>query len=150
MTQTIPEAPLRAYAPRVGPATPKVEPAPPAYGDEFTIAPDLPALYRLTGDLHPVHIDPQVAREYGFDRPILHGLCTLGIAARMVAGWVQAPPWELTGLQARFAAPVQPGDQMEISVDLKEASETSATLAASVRVDGKVVTAIRQVRMALA
>ncbi|BCI53021.1 3-alpha,7-alpha,12-alpha-trihydroxy-5-beta-choles t-24-enoyl-CoA hydratase [Mycolicibacterium litorale] len=116
------EATYSIYAPGAGgwggergPATPRVEPSPPTYGDEVTIAPDLPALYRLTGDLHPVHIDPEVARQYGFDRPILHGLCTLGIAARMVAGWVEARPWELTALQARFAAPVQPGDQMTVT-----------------------------------
>ena len=53
------------------------------------------ALYRLTGDLHPIHIDPEVARANGFDRPILHGLCTLGIAARMLAEACGGHPGDL-------------------------------------------------------
>jgi acyl dehydratase len=98
-----------------GPATPRVEPAPPTFREQFAIAPGLAALYRLTGDRHPVHIDPEVARGYGFDRPILHGLCTLGIAARMLGKSVGAQPWELSELQARFAAPVTPGEQLTLT-----------------------------------
>lgn len=82
---------------------------------EHTTRQDLAALYRLTGDRHPVHIDPEVASAYGFSRPILHGLCTLGIAARMVAGATGAHPCDLTALEARFATPVFPGDTLQIS-----------------------------------
>jgi hypothetical protein len=84
------------------------------FQETFHVAPNLPALYRLTGDLHPVHIDPAVSTGYGFDRPILHGLATLGIAARTVAAAAGAQPWELTELRARFAAPVLPDNTLTI------------------------------------
>ena len=75
------------------------------------------ALYRLTGDLHPIHIDIEVARANGFERPILHGLCTLGIAARMLAEPAGAHPGELRRLEARLAAPVTPGDAIDVTAD---------------------------------
>ena len=81
----------------------------------YTSLPDHATLYRLTGDLHPIHIDMDVARANGFDRPILHGLCTLGIAAKKLAEAVDAHPAELRELEARLAAPVMPGDTIDIA-----------------------------------
>ena len=75
------------------------------------------ALYRLTGDRHPIHIDIEVARANGFDRPILHGLCTLGIAARMLAEPAGAHPADLRRFEARLAAPVMPGDAIDVSAN---------------------------------
>jgi acyl dehydratase len=75
---------------------------------------DLAALYRLTGDRHPVHIDGAVAEANGFARPILHGLCTLGIAARIVAKQIGAHPAGLAELDVRLASPVLPGDTLEV------------------------------------
>ncbi len=72
------------------------------------------ALYRLTGDHHLIHIDPLAARAIGQPRPILHGLCTLAIAARVLAELHGRHPCELRTLQARFAAPVLPGDRLEL------------------------------------
>lgn len=72
------------------------------------------ALYRLTGDRHLIHIEPEAARAIGQPRPILHGLCTLGFAARELAGLLGAHPCELASLEARFAAPVLPGDPLEV------------------------------------
>lgn len=80
----------------------------------FDTSPNLAALYRLTGDRHPVHIDTAVAAANGFARPILHGLCTVGIATRVVAGQVGAHPADLAELEVRLAAPVLPGDTLEI------------------------------------
>lgn len=76
--------------------------------------PELAALYRLTGDLHPVHIDPEVAGINGFPRPILHGLCTLGISARIIACQHDFHPAELKYLEARLTSPVIPGDSLTV------------------------------------
>ena len=71
-------------------------------------------LYRLTGDLHPLHVDPEVARVNGFARPILHGLCTLGAVTLEVTRAFGRHPADLTGLLARFTAPVAPGDVIDV------------------------------------
>ncbi len=117
-----------------GPSSPKPEPAEPGWNGTFKTTPNLAAIYRLTGDLHPIHIDPEVAKNNGFDRPILHGLCTLGIAARMVAQVQNAHPCDLTYLSARLAAPVLPGDAITVSASPQadqvsfEAATESATV----------------------
>lgn len=70
-------------------------------------------LYRLSGDRNPLHTDPTVAHDAGFDRPILHGLCTFGFAARaVIAAACGADPKRLAGISGRFTAPVWPGDQL--------------------------------------
>lgn len=79
---------------------------------EYQTGTNLAALYRLTGDLHPIHIDPVVAAQNGFDRPILHGLCTLGIAAREVAAIQGRHPADLKAISAKLSAPVMPGDSI--------------------------------------
>jgi acyl dehydratase len=95
----------------------------PAWHAGYLTAPGQAALYRLTGDLHPVHIDPAVAGANGFDRPILHGLCTLGIAARIVADAVGAHPADLLELDARLTAPVLPGDALDLVAQPQERGE---------------------------
>ncbi len=81
----------------------------------FETWPNQAAIYRLTGDLHPIHVDTEVAKANGFDRPILHGLCALGIAARQVAAAANRHPCDLTELRARLAAPVMPGEAIEMT-----------------------------------
>ena len=56
-----------------------------------------------------------MASANGFERPILHGLCTLGIAARLLAAGAGAHPADLTRLDARLAAPVLPGDDIVVT-----------------------------------
>ena len=75
------------------------------------------ALYRLTGDLHPIHIDTLVAQANNFERPILHGLCTLGIVARIISESLGAKPTDLKKMEARLSSPVMPGDLIEVTAD---------------------------------
>jgi len=75
------------------------------------------ALYRLTGDLHPIHIDTVVAQANKFERPILHGLCTLGIVARIISESLGAKPTDLKKMEARLSSPVMPGDLIEVTAD---------------------------------
>lgn len=81
---------------------------------EYATSPEQAVLYRLTGDLHPVHVDTEVARGYGFDRPILHGLCTLGIALRLLGPAFDRHPATLQAATARLSAPVLPGDTLAV------------------------------------
>lgn len=72
---------------------------------------DQALLYRLTGDRNPLHADPAAAAAVGFDRPILHGLCTYGIACKAVLNTICDYDYTLIkGFDARFSAPVMPGD----------------------------------------
>ncbi len=71
------------------------------------------ALYRLSGDLNPLHLVPDFARQGGFDRPILHGLCTYGFAVRaIVNGVLDGQVERLKGFRARFSSVVYPGDTL--------------------------------------
>ncbi len=66
---------------------------------------DQGAIYRLSGDLNPLHIDPEAARAAGFEDVFLHGLCTLGFAGRAVLQAAGATA-RLTGIETRFASPL--------------------------------------------
>lgn len=79
--------------------------------------PDQALLYRLNGDRNPLHSDPGFARRAGFDRPILHGLCTYGFAGRAVREvWRDLTGRELEVMSGRFSAPVWPGDELRTLV----------------------------------
>jgi acyl dehydratase len=82
-----------------------------------TTLPQQALLYRLTGDKNPLHADPAFAARGGFDRPILHGLCSYGIVAKaavdtVLGGDVTA----VARFQARFAGVVFPGETIEVSL----------------------------------
>jgi acyl dehydratase len=73
--------------------------------------PQAALIYRLSGDYNPLHADPVVARSGGFDRPILHGLCTFGVVCRALLDMVCGnDPVKLRKMQVRFSAPVYPGE----------------------------------------
>lgn len=73
-------------------------------------------LFRLLGDRNPLHIDPAVARASGFDRPILHGACTFGIAClTVIRGFCGGNPERLARFAARFVGPLVPGQALLLS-----------------------------------
>lgn len=74
------------------------------------------AIYRLSGDRNPLHIDPAAARKYGFDDVFLHGLCTLGFAARAVINTAGGDPSSLTSIGCRFAKPVKLGSELRTQI----------------------------------
>jgi acyl dehydratase len=79
--------------------------------------PGLALLYRLSGDWNPLHADPAVAAKAGFERPILHGLCTMGLAARaLIQHCCDYDPDRLTGMFVRFSRPVLPGDTLRFDL----------------------------------
>jgi acyl dehydratase len=83
-------------------------------------APGLALVYRLSGDYNPLHAEPAVARAAGFERPILHGLATYGIAgialAQAAAG---GDPTRIASIETRFSSPVYPGETIRTEVWLE-------------------------------
>lgn len=82
-----------------------------------TTTPSQALIYRLSGDRNPLHSDPAFAARAGFPRPILHGLCSFGIAGRaLIASLCAGDASKLVGMSARFSAPVLPGESLTTSV----------------------------------
>jgi acyl dehydratase len=77
--------------------------------------PDQALIYRLSGDRNPLHTDPAFAAMGGFDKPILHGLCTYGFTGRaLLHALCDSDPARFKGMDARFASPVMPGEELTI------------------------------------
>ncbi|CAJ1586860.1 MaoC/PaaZ C-terminal domain-containing protein [[Mycobacterium] wendilense] len=97
-----------------GPSTDGVNAPPdraPDYALAFETRPEQAAIYRLSGDRNPIHIDPAFAREAGFDAPFLHGLCTYGIVGRAILATLCGnDPARFRSLEGRFASRVELGD----------------------------------------
>jgi acyl dehydratase len=87
-------------------------------------------LYRLTGDLNPIHSHPEVAKQAGFDRPILHGLCTYGIAGRMALKHLAGDePARFKALETKFSKVVMPGDTLIVrGYKLETAGQAAVTV----------------------
>ncbi len=93
-------------------SVPKDRPA--DFSFEQTTTPQQALLYRLSGDVNPLHADPEFAANVGFAQgPILHGLCTYGIAARAVVSKAcGGDATKLRAIGAQFRKPVWPGDTL--------------------------------------
>jgi acyl dehydratase len=74
-------------------------------------------VYRLSGDWNPLHADPSTARKAGFDRPILQGLCTLGIACRAILrAYAHHDPACMRSMFVRFSSPFFPGETLRLEL----------------------------------
>lgn len=83
----------------------------------FATRPEQALIYRLSGDRNPLHADPDFARSVGFDRPILHGLCSYGIATTAVMkAACDGDPARIRHVAARFTAPVFPGETLSTEI----------------------------------
>lgn len=98
----------------------RAAPAPEGVADRIIDLPTRPEqalYYRLNGDDNPLHSDPSVAAKAGFPRPILHGLCTLGVVTHAVLrGLCGYDPARLRALSLRFSAPVFPGETIRTEI----------------------------------
>ncbi len=101
-----------------GPARVRVVPdRDPDRMDRFETRADQALLYRLSGDRNPLHSDPTFATRAGFERPILHGLCTFGIATRsLIDELCPGAPHRVRSIGGRFSAPVIPGTTLVTSM----------------------------------
>jgi acyl dehydratase len=105
-----------------GPSDGQPEPHPiPKRAPDMTVdistRPDQALIYRLCGDRNPLHSDPEFAKKAGFDRPILHGMCTYGLSCRAVLQtYADYDPLAFRQHVTRFSAPVFPGET--VSFDL--------------------------------
>jgi len=96
-----------------GPSGPKYLPPqrPPDAVVEMPTLPQQALIYRLSGDMNPLHADPEFARLAGYDRPILHGLCTFGHVGRAVLRtYCDNDPLRFKSLTVRFSGVVFPGE----------------------------------------
>ncbi|RYX89417.1 MAG: 3-alpha,7-alpha,12-alpha-trihydroxy-5-beta-cholest-24-enoyl-CoA hydratase [Comamonadaceae bacterium] len=94
-------------------APPTVPDSPPQAVCDLPTRPEMALVYRLSADPNPLHADPAVARAAGFERPILHGMATYGVAARAILKtWCADQPERLKMVNLRFTAPVYPGETL--------------------------------------
>jgi len=83
----------------------------------YPTRPEQALLYRLCGDRNPLHSDPVFAKRAGFERPILHGLCTYGITGRALLHTVAgSDPARFLSMSGRFSRPVFPGETLTVSI----------------------------------
>lgn len=103
-----------------GPSGPQNEPpADRAPDHQVTLqtGPDQAFVYRLSGDRNPLHTDPSFAALGGFDRPILHGLCTYGFTGRaLLAELCGNDVTKFHHIEGRFSSPVLPGDALTVKI----------------------------------
>ena len=100
---------------------------------------DQALIYRLSGDRNPLHSDPKFAAIAGFDRPILHGLCTYGFTGRaLLHALCGSDPACFGSMEGRFSKPVYPGDDLTVSmwVDGDSALFRTETQRGEVVIDG--------------
>ena len=104
-----------------GKPAPKVQTPIPDRAPDFEAkdhpSPDQPLLYRLSGDVFQLHVDPEFAQMAGFEKPIMHGLCTHGFACRaLIAKLIPGEPERMHRLDCRFSKALYPGDPIKTRI----------------------------------
>jgi acyl dehydratase len=78
---------------------------------------DQALIYRLSGDMNPLHVDPDLAKSVGFPKPILHGLCTYGFTGRaLLSALCKNDPARFRSMEGRFSKPVFPGEAVTVKM----------------------------------
>jgi acyl dehydratase len=94
---------------------PKMPDKKPDHEVTYATRADQALLYRLNGDRNPLHSDPEIAKFAGFDKPILHGLCTYGFTGRaLLHELCGSDVAKFKSMDARFSKPVMPGDTLTV------------------------------------
>ncbi|TQL67979.1 acyl dehydratase [Nocardioides albertanoniae] len=97
-----------------------VSPIPERDPDELVSMPTWPGqalLYRLSGDRNPLHSDPRFSARGGFERPILHGLCTYGVTGRALVTAIAGGDGDaMSSMSGRFSSPVLPGEVLQVAM----------------------------------
>ncbi|MGW6633911.1 MaoC/PaaZ C-terminal domain-containing protein [Streptomyces cyaneofuscatus] len=107
---------------------------------ERPIREDQALLYRLSGDWNPLHADPAFAKLAGFDRPILHGLCTYGMTLKAVTDTLlDGDGSRITAYRTRFAGVVFPGETLRIRMWAAGDGRVQVTVSAAERDDAPVL-----------
>jgi acyl dehydratase len=89
----------------------------PDHAVTYTTREDQALTYRLSGDRNPLHSDPAFAAMAGFDRPILHGLCTYGFSGRALLHTLcDSDPARFKRMDGRFSSPVMPGESLTVKM----------------------------------
>lgn len=120
-----------------GPSGPQNEPPARAHDHEVSMqtSPDQAFVYRLSGDRNPLHTDPSFAAIGGFDRPILHGLCTYGFTGRaLLKALCDDDVTRFGHIEGRFSSPVMPGDALTVRMWTIEPGRTLFTTSVGDRV----------------
>jgi acyl dehydratase len=99
------------------PDPPKMPETAPDHEVTYATRADQALLYRLNGDRNPLHSDPTIAKFAGFDKPILHGLCTYGFTGRaLLHELCGSDVAKFKSMDVRFSKPVMPGDTLTVKM----------------------------------
>lgn len=119
------------------PDPPKAPERAPDHEVSYPVPADQALTYRLSGDRNPLHSDPEIAKFAGFEKPILHGLCTYGYTGRALLHTLcGSDVAKFTSMDVRFSRPVMPGDTLTVKMWVESAGKA---IFQTVNQDGTVV-----------
>ncbi|MQA95222.1 MAG: enoyl-CoA hydratase [Streptosporangiales bacterium] len=94
----------------------------------YATRPEQALVYRLSGDRNPLHVDPKFSGRGGFEKPILHGLCTYGVTGRaLLHTLADSDPARFAAMSGRFSSPVWPGESLTVSMWVDENGSGTAS-----------------------